>query len=518
MTLVRVLAAQLSGDGPYGPTALVIGAILIAVATRVAGKIIYNLYFHPLRDFPGPVLARATPLWTVLWELTGVLHIKTKEAHDRYGEVVRTEPNSLSYNSAQAWHDICDHRTTKGKALFEKDQEWHHCAPDGTWNIVGANGEEHRRLRRLLAHAFSEKSLKTQEVYLHNYVDLFISRLHQKVAEGNDVVNMVDWFNFMTFDVIGDLAFGEPFGLLKQGKTDRYLSSLFGFLDAEVYMRTATRLVAKPWLGFVRRLITPKRLQDDFLYTYEWARDRLTRRVASDTKRQDFVYHMLRGSSENVGPDGLTFSEMLTTSQLLILAGSETTSTFLSGMLCHLQLCPSALSRLTHEIRSAFTTKEEITYQRVIGLPYLHAVLEESLRIYPPVTGTVPRLAPEPGAMVCGKFVPGGTSLGMHHYSCSRSAANFSQPDTFIPERWLEDPDGQFSSDQKDAFQPFSYGPRNCIGKNLAYAEMKLIVASFFWNFDIQRQPGIEHWADQKTNMTWKKKPQYVKLIPRQSS
>lgn len=71
------------------------------------GKIIYNLYFHPLRDFPGPVLARATPLWTVYWELMGVLHSKTKEAHDRYGEAVRTEPNSLSYNSAQAWHDIC---------------------------------------------------------------------------------------------------------------------------------------------------------------------------------------------------------------------------------------------------------------------------------------------------------------------------------------------------------------------------------------------------------------------------
>ena len=153
---------------------------------------------------------------------------------------------------------------------------------------MGANGEEHRRLRRLLAHAFSEKSLKVQEVYLHNYVEFFMSRLHQKVAEGNDVVNMVEWFNFMTFDVIGDLAFGEPFGLLKQGKTERYLSSILGFLDAQVYMCSATRLVSKPWLQLVMRLLTPKHLQDDFVFQYEMARDRLTRRVASDTKRQDF--------------------------------------------------------------------------------------------------------------------------------------------------------------------------------------------------------------------------------------
>ncbi|PLB42473.1 cytochrome P450 [Aspergillus candidus] len=505
MTLVHDITAQLSGHSLDKSVAAVIG-------------IIYNLYFHPLRDFPGPVLARATPLWTVYWELMGVLHSKTKEAHDRYGEAVRTEPNSLSYNSAQAWHDICGHRTIKGKVLFEKDQEWQVRSPDGSWHIVGANGEEHRRLRRLLAHAFSEKSLKVQEGYLHSYVEFFMSRLHQKIAEGNDVVDMTSWFNFMTFDVIGDLAFGEPFELLKQGKAERYLSSIFGFLEAQVYMRTATRLVTKSWLKFVTGLLTPKHLQDDFVFQYEMARDRLTRRVASDTDRQDFVYHMLRGSREKIGPDGLTFEEILTTSQLLILAGSETTSALLAGMLCHLQTSPHALSRLIHEIRSSFTTKEEISYQRAADLPYLHAVVEEALRIYPPVTGTIPRLAPQAGAMVCGRFVPGGTSLGMHHYSCNRSAANFYQPDNFFPERWLEDKDERFLSDQKEACRSFSHGPRNCLGKNLAYAEIKLIVTNFFWNFDIQSQPGIKNWADQHTNMTWKKKPQYVKLIPRNLS
>ena len=71
------------------------------------GKIIYNLYLHPLSDYPGPFLARATSLYSTFFDFRGDLHTKSKEWHDTYGDVVRTAPNSLSYNSAQAWEEIC---------------------------------------------------------------------------------------------------------------------------------------------------------------------------------------------------------------------------------------------------------------------------------------------------------------------------------------------------------------------------------------------------------------------------
>lgn len=63
---------------------------------------------------------------------------------------------------------------------------------------------------------------------------------------------------------------------------------------------------------------------------------------------------------------------------------------------------------------------------------------------------------------------------------------NFAHPERFVPERWLPDAPQEYSKDRKGAFQPFSIGPRNCVGKNLAMAEMKLILAHLVWRFDWQ--------------------------------
>jgi cytochrome P450 len=174
---------------------------------------------------------------------------------------------------------------------------------------------------------------------------------------------------------------------------------------------------------------------------------------------------MLKGSQEVIGPDGLSFEEMVSQGLLLMLAGSETTATLLSGLLYYVLINPSTMARLRAEINSSFTDEKDITIQHVAELPYLHAVIEESLRMYPPIPNILPRVAPETGAIVCGKFVPPGTSLGMHHYACYRSPKNFFDPEAFHPERWIEGEDDRFSNDDKNAFHPFSHGPRNCLGK-----------------------------------------------------
>lgn len=82
-------------------------AIVALALVWTASKIIYNLYFHPLRSYPGPFLGRAFGVYLSILELRGTQHNKIKEWHDTYGEVVRIAPNSLSYNSSQAWEEIC---------------------------------------------------------------------------------------------------------------------------------------------------------------------------------------------------------------------------------------------------------------------------------------------------------------------------------------------------------------------------------------------------------------------------
>jgi cytochrome P450 len=171
------------------------------------------------------------------------------------------------------------------------------------------------------------------------------------------------------------------------------------------------------------------------------------------------VSYILRANEEK----GMTPEEIESNVQFLIVAGSETTATLLSGATFYLLKNPVVLQKLQDEIRTSLSNEQDINLLSVMRLPYLNAVLEESLRMYPPVPATFPRTTPVGGAIVCGRFVPGGTSVGLHHWSTLRSERNFRQSNSFIPERWLNDL--RFDADDKQAFQPFSYGPRNCLGK-----------------------------------------------------
>jgi len=140
----------------------------------------------------------------------------------------------------------------------------------------------------------------------------------------------------------------------------------------------------------------------------------------------------------------------------------------------------------------------------------LNAVINEGLRVYPPVPSSLPRVIPDEGAMVCGKWLPGGTSVCVIPYAMFMSPTNYKDPYSFIPERWLGDP--KYVNDDKNAFQPFSFGPRGCIGKNLAYAEMRLVLAKLLWHFDLELQPESEKWFPHSMIVVWDGPPVVVKL------
>lgn len=107
-----------------------------------------------------------------------------------------------------------------------------------------------------------------------------------------------------------------------------------------------------------------------------------------------------------------------------------------------------------------------MTFAATAQVPFLNAVIEESLRLYPPFVTSLSRVAPKGGGMVDGWHVPEGTSVACHHYAAYRSSRNFVKAEEFCPERWLDEADnGEFRDDRKDVLQPFSLGPRGCLGK-----------------------------------------------------
>lgn len=133
----------------------------------------------------------------------------------------------------------------------------------------------------------------------------------------------------------------------------------------------------------------------------------------------------------------------------------------------------------------------------------LDCCINEGLRLFPPLPGNLRRIVPPEGKLICGKWVPGGTFVAVDIFSANTSSHNFVLPNHFIPERWLpEDPTDIkpkqeiFKNDKLDAVQTFSFGPRNCIGRNLAMMEIKLILVRLLWQFDIELEDESKDWID----------------------
>ena len=190
-------------------------------------------------------------------------------------------------------------------------------------------------------------------------------------------------------------------------------------------------------------------------------------RLKLKTDRPDIMSYIL--AHNDASPDTrMSEPEMEFNSMALTIAGSETLTATLSGTLSYLLRSPKQIEKLVLEIRSSFQTEAEISAQSSKSLPYLTAVLQEGLRVCPPIPDTLRRAVPRGGAVIVGHALPEGVTIGVLCYTAFHSAANFSSPDDFIPERWLGF-DARFSGDKHGASHPFSLGPHNYIGQALAW-------------------------------------------------
>lgn len=154
---------------------------------------------------------RATRWGYCLRQMGGTLPFDMLDLHKRYGPVVRVAPNELAFSDPQAWKDIMGHRTAAAEnaAEMEKWKNFYRPVEGQPTDIVNAGREEHALLRRTMAHGFSDRSMREQQPLIKGYIDLLIRRLREHGEDGKKPVDLAAWYNFTTFDVIGDLAFGE---------------------------------------------------------------------------------------------------------------------------------------------------------------------------------------------------------------------------------------------------------------------------------------------------------------------
>lgn len=268
-----------------------------------------------------------------------------------------------------------------------------------------------------------------------------------------------------------------------------------------------------PIVKYLGSLIVDQKMIEGRKDYMNWVSDQVSKRLAKETDRPDFMTYI---TSHN-GEKGTTLSKdrLDSNANLILTAGSETTATLLSGatyLVSRIKILspfytspnqrkkkkkktktnplpqkllknPSKLTLLTHEIRSTWPTYTSITLSAVNNsAPYLIAVLNESLRYFPPVpTGFERRISQPGGEVISGVFIPEGTAVQVSQWAAHHSEENFADPEAFVPERWLDGEDGigedgdgkgnkwkreeKYEGDRRGAMQPFSFGPRNCLGK-----------------------------------------------------
>ena len=222
----------------------------------------------------------------------------------------------------------------------------------------------------------------------------------------------MDWINYVTFDVIADLAFGESFHCLEDQKYHQWVWTFFAYIKSLIIMSAARFF---PWLEYLLHKSIPKSLMQKQKDHFQMAVDKVHSRLNLEKKRDDLIGHVME--QNKVAEDGLTMKEIEGNFNIIILAGSETSGTTLTGVFNNLMRNPSVLSKLVSEIRGTFSEEAQITMASTKELPYLNGTIWEGLRMCNPVPLGLPRLVPKGGETVCGHFLPEGVSL----HSCSAS-------------------------------------------------------------------------------------------------
>ncbi|KAI3324168.1 putative P450 monooxygenase [Xylariaceae sp. AK1471] len=478
---------------------------IIATIVYLGSTAVYNVYFHPLARFPGPK-ARAISEWPYFRAMiNGADPQRILEMHNKYGPVVRVSPNELAFVRPEAFRDIYGYKKG-GKPELSKDKKYFSGMGEPSL-VKSPDPAYHAHLRRLLAPGFSDAALRKQEVVIQEYLTIFMSKLEGESQNGDGCVDVVLWFKFFVFDVIGYLTYGESFDCLSSNKLHtwvRLLGKLGRFL---VYNQASERLPSILKYPFLL-LKMPTDLKSNINTVESISQTKVDYRRTHESTIPDFMGKLI----EEHKAGRLTTKQLSSNASFLMAAGSETLVTFFSHCVNSLLTNPRVLAKLTSEIREKFPSADGITMVSVNQCKYLRAVIDESMRVKPPAPAVHPRYTPAGGAEIDGFCVPGDVVVGVTIYAACNSPLNFHSPLDFVPERWTgEDP--TYQNDARDAAQYFSVGPRDCLGRNLAYVEMKLVMAKLLWHFDLeQRFP--DNWGDQRAYLVWEKPPMMVKLKP----
>ncbi|KAL2136221.1 hypothetical protein VTI74DRAFT_4851 [Chaetomium olivicolor] len=473
---------------PWAPVALLVAAVVYYIYP-------YLVTYRHLRNIPAPFPAQFTNWWLLLVARRGDRYATVDKLHKKLGPLLRIQPNHVSIFDDEAIQVVYGHGNGFLKANF---YDAFVSIQRGLFNT--RDRAEHTRKRKIVSHTFSVKSVAQFEPYIHSNLELFVRQLDNLIArstnpDGAAYLDCLNWFNYLAFDVIGDLAFGAPFGMLSSGAD---MAEVRASPDSPPIYAPAIEILNRrgevsATLGILPELKPfAKYFPDPFFTKGLQAVENLAgiaiARVKSrlenppPASRKDLLQRLIEGRDEKGEPLGR--QELTAEALTQLIAGSDTTSNSSCALLFHAVRTQGVIQKLQAELDAHIPADLDVpTFEMVRDLPYLSAVVNETLRFHSTSGIGLPRQIPldSKGIHFKGHYFPPGTILSVPTYSIHHSKEIWGpDADEFRPERWEK-----VTPRQKNAFIPFSHGPRACVGRNVAEMEMKLIVATWARRYEV---------------------------------
>ncbi|CZR64190.1 related to cytochrome P450 67 [Phialocephala subalpina] len=384
--------------------------------------------------------------------------------------------------------------------------------------VVGTTGMfntrdriDHTRKRKLMAHAFSLKSVGKFEPYMKSSLERWVAQLDRKTAyptqNGLHKFDAMPWFSFLAFDIIGDLAFGSLFGMVKKGR-DEVEAQLThggpvtvtpavevlnrrGEVSSALGLRPALRPIAKylpdPFFtkgveavadlnGIAVRSVVSR------LGEYEGEKEK----KSWDSGRKDILERLIHGKDAH--GNKMDRREITAEALTQLITGSDTiskTSCAVFYWILHGERAwpGTVLPKLRAELDAAILPGEDVaSYVSIRKLPFLKCCIDEGMRLHSTSAISLPRRVTSEGVEFDGVRFPTGTVLSVRSYTIHYLEEIWG-PDVneFKPDRWLS-----LNTRQKRALNPFSYGPRACVGQNVAIMELQIIIGTEFRRYDFE--------------------------------
>lgn len=461
-----------------------LGAAIVFFIGYVFFRIIYDLFLHPLRKFPGPKMAAVGSFYEFYYDVIkdGTYIWEIEKMHKKYGPIVRINSRAIHIHDPQYFSTVYaggSHRINKDTSAVRG-----YTFPGAT--IATIDHDLHRKRRAILSPYFSKRAVSGLEPIINERLEVLCSRVRETVAQGT-AIDLTSAFSAFTADVVTHHFYGSHQDFLST-KDFHFalkvaLTALFDFYHLTRFLPvpgTTLKNIPLPILRKVNRNLSV--VMDVRNTNKENIVKSLQSEKETQTKSKSVIVSAL--ADRTVPAAEKTMDRMLDEGETIIFAGIDTTARSLSVAFYHLLNDQRHIQKMRTELDSLQKpTNEAWTTAELESLPYLRGVVQEALRLSHGLVVRIPRVATKE-ALQYGDFtIPPGTPVSQSTYLIHNDPSIFPDPKSFEPERWSRA--AQQGVNLEKYLVSFSKGSRVCLGMSLAYAMLYHSVAKIVSQFDM---------------------------------